>query len=353
MIDEGRKCLRKVVHSKVRSAGSTISRFPLFVALFIVALSASPGSSEAQSAQWAPNRPVEIIAPNSAGGSTDRLARSIQNAFQSKALLAVPIVVANKPGGIGSASVGYLNRSPSNGHSLLIAASWLLTTPILGKSSFQYTDVTPIVQLFDEYAILVVNSDSSIKSGRDLIARLKESPESVSLGLTSLGSPHHVNIALVAKAVGVDAKRLKIVVFKSGGDSLAATLGGHIDANITNVANVLSALESGSVRPIAISAPQRLTGPLAKVPTWKELGFDVVSSQFRMIVGPRDMTPAQITYWEQAFSKAVSSEEWAAQMKSNNWVSDFQNSADSRAFLEAENKKLRAILFDLGMARQN
>ncbi|OGA48333.1 MAG: hypothetical protein A3F74_05110 [Betaproteobacteria bacterium RIFCSPLOWO2_12_FULL_62_58] len=305
----------------------------------------------AQTAQWSPVSAVEIVVSTGVGGAQDRLARVMQGIIQNE-LTPVPVVVVNKPGGAGMIAGAYLNRSPSDGHSLLITSAVILANHIMGRSKFTYTDMTPVAQLFNEYPVLAVRSESPIKSPSDLLARLKESPDSVSIGLTTFGSVHHLSLTKAAKAAGINPRDLKIVVFKSGGEALTATMGGHVDATISSLSNFISPLEAGTIRALVISAPQRMPGVVANVPTWRDLGVDSVFSNFRIVFGPRGLSASQVAYWEQVLSKMVSLSAWTKEEQNNYWASAYLNSAQARQALVSEYASQKIILTDLGMAKQ-
>ena len=309
-----------------------------------------PAMTYAQS--WQPSRPVEVISSTGVGGAQDRLARTLQAIVQTGKLVPVPMVVVNKPGGSGALSELYLNKTPGDGHALLVTSALMLASHIMGRASYNYTDMSPIAQLFHEYPVLIVRADSPIKDGKDFIARIKAAPDSISIGVTVLGTAHHISVALAAKSAGVDPKRLKMVTFKAGTDALIATMGGHIDATVSSASNILPSLENGTVRAIAISSPQRLGGAMAKVATWKESGIDSVASNFRMIFGPRGLSDAQVAYWEQVLSKVAVSEAWRKQVNENIWVEDFLGSAKTRQELAREYEKLKGVMTDLGLAKQ-
>lgn len=173
----------------------------------------------------------------------------------------------------------------------------------MGKESLNYTAITPVAQLFHEYSAVIVKADSPLKTGVDLIARIKSAPQSVTIGVTVLGTSHHMNIAKAVKAAGIDPKSLKMVTFASETDALMATLGGHITATIASVSNAVPQVRGGTACVIAVSVPRRLGGSLADVPTWRELGFESVSSNFKTVFGPR--LPSSVAYWEQTMSRVV------------------------------------------------
>lgn len=310
------------------------------------------GIAQVQAPHWTPTRTVEIISSTGVGGAQDRVARNIQAIVQNGKLSPLPMIVVNKPGGSGAVSVAYLNRTIGDGHSLLVASALMLSSHIMGRASFNYTDMSPIAQLFHEYAVLVVRNESPIKNGGDFIGMLKSAPDSISIGVTVLGTAHHISIARAAKAAGIDPKRLKMVTFKSGTDAMVATMGGHVDATVSSASNILSGVESGTLRALAISAPQRLSGRMAKVATWRELGLDSVSTNFRMIFGPRGMSNVQVAYWDQIFSKVVASDTWAKEMEANAWVGGYLDSKKAKQVLAEEYGALKIALSELGMAKQ-
>lgn len=342
---------RKTEFTRLRGAQHRASRLvTLCLALMTGAWSYAIG---AQTAQWVPTDPVELITGTGTGGSLDRALRLMQKIIQDKKLVSVPILVTNKPGGRGTISINYMNRRPSDGHVLVLAGAGTMGSYLMGLVDVNMlTDMTVIAQLYHEYPVSVVGSTSPIKDGKELIARLAKSPESLSIGLVSPGGAQHTHIALAAIAAGIDPKRLKIVVFKSGSEVLTAVLGGHVDVGISSPSLLNPSITNGTVRAMAISAPQRLTGgTMSKVPTWKELGFESIASVFRTMVGPRDLPDAQIAYWEEVLVKVASSEEWRGELDKNIMVGDFLKSKQAYQALASEQESLKMTLTKMGMAK--
>lgn len=318
----------------------------------LLALSTSVASSAVNAAvsEWKPENPIELIAPNAPGGGSDRILRLMQKVMQDQPGMTMNVV--NKPGGGSSIAYNYLNQHPGNGHYLVLASKALLTNNIVGRGP-SYTTLTPVAYLFNEYIAVTVTPDSSLKTGRDLVARLKNDPQAVSFGIaTSLGAPNHQGVAAALGKGGVDVRKLRAVIFSSGGAATTAMFGGHIDVVPLSVAFAASLMRNGQVRIIAIAAPQRLPGELAGVPTWREQGYDAVVSQWRGFVGPRDMTAPQIAYWERAFQRLQESPEWKKELDTNFWQSDFRNSAGFRKILEEDNAELTAFLDHIGLVKK-
>jgi putative tricarboxylic transport membrane protein len=127
-------------------------------------------------------------------------------------------------------------------------------------------------------------------------------------------------------------------------------LGGHIDVLVAAPANVIPHLQSGHARAIGVSAAQRQGGALAAVPTLREQGIDAAFFNWRGFVGPRGLTPAQTAFWDQAFAKAIQSEDWKKDLQANAWAEDYMTSAQARRHIDAEYEVLKAVLVELGVA---
>lgn len=319
--------------------------------LFGIALAAASTVCAAQGA-WTPQRNVEIVVGSAPGGSNDKTARQVERILVEQKLVPTSITVVNKSGAGGTLALNYLNQHAGDGHYVIVFTPSMLTNHITGQSQAYYKDFTPIASLFSDYIVFPVNAGSSIKDGKDLVARLKKDPQSVSVGFaTALGSHNHIAIGLLMKAIGGNPKTLKAIAYK--GSSLAITnlLGGHIDLVTTAAGNVASHVQAGKLRVLAAAAPKRFSGALADVPTWKELGHDFVFGGWRAIVGPKNMTPEQIAYWEGVLRKATQVPEWKEGIAKNYWFDDFVTSAKFKQDIEKDYNDMKSVLVDLGLAK--
>ena len=321
-----------------------------WIAAALFTLAAMPAIAAAPPA-WRPDRAVEVIATNAPGGGGDRILRIMANVMQELRALDVPLNVVNKPGGGGAVSYAYLNQHPGDGHYLLLASKSLLTNHIVGRGP-SYTEFTPVAHLFGEWIAVTVKPDSPLKNGRDLVERLKKDPAALSFGIaTSIGNPNHQGVATALKAAGIDVKKMRAVIFPSGGAASTAMMGGHIDVVPITAAFAASMLRAGQIRLLAVASPQRLAGVLAEVPTWREQGFEAVVSNWRGMVGPKGMSEAQRAYWEEALRRFSDSEEWKKELEANFWTNDYLRGAEMRKFLDEDNAQARAFLVDIGLAK--
>jgi putative tricarboxylic transport membrane protein len=306
----------------------------------------------AQNAAWKPERNVEIVVGVGPGGGIDRTARTLQRILQDQRLVPVTASVVNRPGGGGTIAQAYLNQHAGDAHYFEITATSLLTNHITGRSAHSHKEYTPIAMLYDEYLGFLVKDDSPLKSGADLLAALKTDPDALPIGIaTATGNTNHIAAGLAARAAGADAKKLKVVVFGSGGDSTRALLGGHVGLVVTPSANAIPHLKGGRMRVLAIAAPARLEGPLAAVPTWKEQGADIIVANWRPVIGPKDLTPAQISYWEQVFARVTAADEWKSEIGRSGGVHHYMNSRELAAHFDAQYAVFRTVLGDLGLAK--
>lgn len=317
-----------------------------------VAIAVAVPATHAQQT-WSPSRNVEIVVGSAPGGSNDKTARTVEKAIVDAKLIPTSLTVVNRPGGGSSIAFSYVSQKKGDPHTLLIGTTALLTNHIVGTSPLSYMDFTPIASLFNDYVVFAVNANSPIKTGRDLIAKLKENPQSVSIGFaTTLGSHNHIAAGLLAKSVGVNPRSLKAVAFKGSAEAITQVLGGHIDMVTTAAGNVAGHLAEGRMRVIGVSSDKRFPGAFAQVPTWKEQGANLVYGGWRAIMAPKDITPAQIAYWEGVLRKVASTPEWKANLEKNYWSDDFVGHTQFSKDIAKDYSDIKAVLVDLGLAKQ-
>ncbi len=307
----------------------------------------------AMAADWKPTAAtVEIVIPSGPGAGLDVAGRMIKNLFDRAQLLSANSILVNKPGAGGTLAYQYLNQYPGNGHYISLSSPGIVTNRLMGVGQIDYRDLTAVSRLYSDNVVVIVRADSPVKDARDLMARLRQDPKSLSLGIaTALGGANHIALASALKAGGVDVRNTLNVVYKSGGNAVSDLLGGHVDVVPVAAPAAASQLQSGRVRAIAVTSSQRLTGPLASIPTWKEQGVDAAYTAWRVVVGPQGMTPAQVGYWDGVMAKLVAMPEWKAALEKNYWINEYLNSRDTQSFLEQQLKTHQAILGELGLQK--
>lgn len=316
-----------------------------------VAALALAAASAAGAQSWTPEKAVEIVTSSAAGGSNDRVARLIQRIIQDGKLAPTPVSVLNKPGGNQTVSRAYLLAHPGDAHYFDIGNPTLISNHIMGITPQHFSDFTAIALLINEYTVFAVRADSPLRTAKDLVARLKADPESVTFGVSNLGGTNHLTLSMAVKAGGIDPRKLKVVVFKTNAESTTAVMGGHIQMVAASAPTVAGQIKAGTIRAIAVGDTQRMSGVMASVPTLREQGIDVSLSNWRSIIGPPGMTSPQIGYWENVLARVVESEAWKKELEAQNWDGRFLRSREFTQYMEKEYAATRGILTELGMAR--
>lgn len=226
-----------------------------------------------------PDRPITLIVPYPAGGTTDLAARTIAKAMGP--FLKQPIVVDNRAGAGGNIGMGVLKRADPDGYT--IAMGTIGTQTI---NSFLYPDMpfdpaedfAPLAMVFTTPNVIAVRKDSEMQTVQDLFAKAKENKnEPISYASPGIGSSVHLTGAYLEQAADVEMLH---VPFKGVSGSMPALIGGQIDVLMDNLPSTISQLKDGSrVRALAVTSAER-SPSLPDVPTVAESGlkdFDVTA----------------------------------------------------------------------------
>ena len=301
--------------------------------------------------EWKPSRNVDIVISSGAGGAADRQGRQLQKLLLQSVPGFPSITVTNKPGGGGLVAWTTLaQQHAGDAHYIATLSTALVTNQILGIGTVRYQDMTPLNILMREYVVAWTRAESPLASIKDVVARLKKDPTSVSFAFaTARGNQNHIVIGMIARAAGVDPKAVKTVVFSSGGQGMTQALGGHVDVWVGTPGGAIQHMQSGAARPLGISAEKRQPARLATVPTLREQGVDAAYYAWRGFVAAGGLTAAQTAFWDEAFTRVVRTEEWKRDLDDNGWAEGFLPSAAARKHLDAEYGVLTKILAELGM----
>jgi putative tricarboxylic transport membrane protein len=324
----------------------------LRLAYYLAAGALATASMGASAQGWSPQKNVEIVAGSAPGGSNDNTARTMERVLLAHKLVPTTVTVVNRPGGGGSIAYTYVSQRPGDAHYLYIASSGMLSNHIVGASSLSHADFTPIALLYEDHAVFMVPTGSTIKTGAELADRLKKDPRAVVIGFANAyGSSRHMAAALLMRTLGGSPRDLKPVVFKGSAEAITAVLGGHLDVAVAGAVNAIPHVAAGRMRVIGVAAPQRLGGPLAVAPTWREQGVDLVYGNWRAVFAPKSLTPAQLAFWENALRRMAEAPEWKADLEKNHWTEHFKTGAALQQELEQDFIWLKTTLVELGLAK--
>ncbi|MBI3044032.1 MAG: tripartite tricarboxylate transporter substrate binding protein [Betaproteobacteria bacterium] len=320
---------------KIRTAG------------LVAAILVSAGVADAPAQGFTPDRTIEFMVHSGPGAGNDVFARSVQGVLEK--LKAVPqnIQVLNKTGGGGLVAMSYLAEKKADTHLVAVFTSiWFVNPQIRKQAKITMDDLTPIARLVLEPAVMAVRADSPFKTTKDFLDAAKQNPGKMKQSGGSLASRDNSYRFLLMKNTGAD---WQFISMKSGGERVAALLGGHVDMMIMEPAEALEQIRAGKVRVLATLMNKRLPS-MPKVATLKEQGFDVPEvPQARGFVGPPAMPANVRAYWEGVFTKMYKSSEWQGFLKDNLYEDGFLIGPGLNKFVADYTATMRGILKEAGL----
>ncbi|MGB6659872.1 MAG: tripartite tricarboxylate transporter substrate binding protein [Xanthobacteraceae bacterium] len=317
------------------------------LAIIVVAL-AGAGGVRSATADWKPQGNVEFVVGAGAGGENDRVARAIQRVL-TKEHMVDSMTVLNRPGAGQIVAMNYLAGKKGDANEIgLVSGSFI--NAIARNGSDLNKQLTPLIKLFDAYQCYFTNVDSQYKSMADVRSRLKADPTSVTFAFpVGLGSPLHISVVNVGKAVGAPPDKIVTVVFDSGSDVSAQAAGNHIDVGVTSIGSPMPLIQAGKLRMLGIAAPERQPGELAKYPTLREQGLDVVTANPYTVVVPTGLTPEQIAFWVKALDKVLEDPDFKLDLQRNFWTLETLRYPATVKWMQDDYDENRAILTKLGL----
>lgn len=289
---------------------------------------------------------LRLMAPASPGGGWDTTARLLQRVIQ-KSGAARNVQVFNVEGAGGTIGLGQLSRESDD--ALLMMMGLVMVGAVeTNKSAVRLSDVTPICQLIGEPEIIVAPKDSPHATLGDFVTAWKSDPRGTPIAGGSAGGTDQILGGLLAKAGGLNPKDLNYVAYSGGGESLAALLGGKVKAGISGIGEYGPQVQSGDLKGLAVSSAER-SPQVPDVPTIKEAGFDVEVSNWRGLMARSGMSGASRQALTDLITRAHDSREWADVLAKQGWEDQFVTGQAFDDFLVEEEKRVTAILSEIGL----
>lgn len=225
-------------------------------------------------AQPATSKPVRFVVPYPPGGPTDLMARILQPAMQAR--MGRPVVVENRPGGVGNLGTDFVAKSPPDGDTILLASPGPLSVNPSLMKSMPYDpqrDLAPVIQISKFPLVLVVNAkgpSNEIRDVKEFLARGKAGgPDRITFGSAGNGTPQHLVGAMVNSVAGTSMQH---VPYRGAGPALADLMGNHITSMFDILGSSMSHIKAGNLRPLAVTTATR-SPALPDVPTLAESGL--------------------------------------------------------------------------------
>ena len=292
-----------------------------------------------------PSRPIKLICPWPAGGSSDQVMRALADA--TGRVLGGTMVVENKPGASGMLGPNELVTAKPDGYTLSQLTIGVLRLPHMQKMAFNpLSDFTYIACLTGYTFGMAVRADSPFKTIKDLVTFAKANPGKFSYGSTGTGTTPHLAVEEFAMKAGIE---LQHVPFKGSSDGLQALLGGHISAH-SDATGWAPHVDAGTMRLLATYGSKR-TKRWAQVPTLNELGFETVSDSPFGIGAPRGMDPALTKRLDEAFKKALEDPQVIASFEKYDQPVIYMGSDEYARFAQRTFVSEKRLIEKLGLAK--
>jgi tripartite-type tricarboxylate transporter receptor subunit TctC len=291
-----------------------------------------------------PAKPIRLICPWPAGGSTDAVMRAI--AESAGKALGGTFVVENKAGASGMLGPNELASAKPDGYTLSQLTIGVMRLPHMQKMQFDpLKDFTYIACLTGYTFGLVVRADSPIKSIKDLVDYAKANPERFSFGSTGNGTTPHLAVEEFAMRAGI---RLQHVPFKGNADGMQALLGGHVMSH-SDATGWGPHVDAGTCRLLATYGAKR-TKRWPNVPTLQELGYETLADSPFGIGAPKGLDPAITRRLHDAFRRSIEDPAVLASFEKYDQSVIYMNTEDYTRYAREQYAREKVIIEKLGLA---
>jgi tripartite-type tricarboxylate transporter receptor subunit TctC len=304
------------------------------------------GAATAVAAQEWPARPVRIINTFAPGGAADQLARiaadHLTTAFKQQ------FFVETRAGASGVIGMQAVAAAEPDGYtfgimSLSLAVVIPLTNPKAGYDPLK--DLTPIAYIAGTPIMFVVSQKSDVRTLKDFVAKARTSSKALSYGTSGLSSVGQ----MVAQSFGLQTDlKFEMIPYKGAAQSLMDVVANHIDFATPTVTSAAGQIRGGTVIPLAVSTNQRMPD-YPDVPTFKELGYDVVATNWFGLVGPARLPNDIAVRVNREVNVATSKPDSQKRMREDGMLIESMDTATFRKFIEDEHVRWKPVIEKTGM----
>jgi putative tricarboxylic transport membrane protein len=307
------------------------------------------GAAAAYPSVWAQaaKTDIKMMIPASPGGGWDTTGRALGKAMQD-AGTADSVTYENKGGAAGAIGLAqFINASKGDPNALMVMGAVMLGGLIANKPPVNLSQVTPIAGLTSEYNVFVLPENSPYKNLKEVVEQLKKDPASIKWGGGSKGSTEHIAACMLARAAGVDPKKVNYVPFRGGGEAAAAILGGNVTVGGSGYGEFAEYIASKKMRAVGVTSQRRLAG--LAIPTLKEQGYNVVIGNWRGLCGAAGISAEQRKALTDLVLKTVKHKSWLEALDKNRWTPSVLSGKEFEEFVAYETTATQAIMYLSGM----
>lgn len=289
---------------------------------------------------------LTYIAPAGVGGGWDSFAREQQQAMRTEGIVN-NVQVVNIPGAGGTIGLSKFTTMTGQSTNVLATGTAMLGGIELNDSPVDLSDVRPIARVAQDYDAVVVSADSPYRSIDDIVAAWRKDPKAVTWTGGSAGSIDHLIVAALALEVGVDPAGMTFIPKSGGGEAMQTLLNGTTDVAVTGYNEIADQVESGRVRALAISAPDRLPG--LDLPTLIEAGYQVDLVNWRGVLAPPGITDEEFAELGAIIEETRNSAAWHDALTRNKWIDSYLTGAEFDRFIGQDQQRIADLIEELGL----
>jgi len=288
-----------------------------------------------------PDKPVNYLVAFNPGGESDLFARAQQPLLEKE--LGQSVLISYKTGGGGSVGWNELLRAKPDGYNTAgFNLPHIILQPLQRKTSgYQTKDIEPVMIFMNTPNILAVPANSPYKSLKDFLDAAKAKPGALTLGGSGSSSANHLGVVRLNKLAGVN---ISYVPFTGTGDAMPAFLGGHVTGLMTYT--TMGTQYKNDMRVLAVATEKRFP-TLPDVPTFKELGYDLVEGAYRGLAVPPNTPKELIDVLYKACAKVNADPEFSKKMIDMGFLLENYDPAASAKLIDKLTVEYKALLEDL------
>jgi putative tricarboxylic transport membrane protein len=298
-------------------------------------------------AQYQPTQTVEFVVHGGPGSGNDAFARAIVQMIEKEKLAPVRFQISNRVGGGGTVAASYMVGKKGDPNVIgLYTSAWISNPLAQAEATARVQDMTSIARLILEPAVVAVRAESPYKTLKEWIDDAKTKPGQMKQSGGSALARDALVYHLLMSNTGA---KWAFISFPSGGERIAALLGGHVDLLMLEPSEAGELLRAGKLRALAQISEKRLPG-FEQVPTLKEAGVNIPDvPQARGIIGPPGMPAEAVAYFEDLMHRVTKTSSWEKYLEETKIEGAFLPAKENAAFLAQYETQLRSVLQTAGI----
>lgn len=318
----------------------------------LLAVAAITGVQAQPAAPSYPVKPISVIVPYSAGGTTDLSARILSEATTK--MLGQPMVVVNRAGAAGVIGSQMVRNAAPDGYTLLLAraGAQAITPAIDSKVPYKWDDYTFLSLLEFNPVACVARADAPYRNLQELIAYLREHPGKLNYPDSGPGTIPQM-ATQVLFSIGKLGRDVAVSVpYKSDGDSSVALLGNQVQFMCSNATAFIPLIKSGQLRGLAVAMPERIPD-LPEVPTAREQGYPDLEKVvgWSALYGPPGMSPELVDRWQRIMSDVAKDKHWLQANARSGSVPAVRSASETQRFVREQFDFYNKLIGELGIRR--